>query len=244
MQILFSPAKKQLYGSWDNIKFNTPTFCQEVNKLVKLFKTISAKELIEIMAISPNLAELNYNRWQEFDLNNWGEDNTGPALLSFRGDAYRSLDAASLSLNELKWANENVYVISGLYGLLRPLDAIQYYRLEMKTRLPNFSSETLYKFWGKKLSNHLNKSPVINLASGEYFKAIKNVDAISIDFKEQHRDGLRTIGVKAKRARGLMLRFIIKSQIHDCEEIKQFSEGYAFEKNLSNENNWVFVASS
>lgn len=240
MQILFSPAKNQKYGSWPNIGAKPPMFINETCVLINYLKSLNAQQISEMMAISPKLSELNFARFKEFSESNWSQRNTGPAILSFQGDAYKSLDAQSLNIEQLEWANKHLYIISGLYGLLRPLDAMQYYRLEMKTKLNGFECKTLYKFWGNKLASALDQSkPIINLASGEYSKAIALTNIINIDFKEQNN---KTVGIKAKKARGLMLRAIISQKITKPDDLKQVDIGYRYEETISTDYNWVFVA--
>lgn len=242
MQILFSPAKKQNYAKWPTIEVKQPKFQAEMQELVYYLRSLSKLDIMEIMSISQTLAELNYNRFQEFDLHKMDQSNSAPAILTFQGDAYKSLAADTIELADLKWANKKVYIISGLYGLLRPLDAIQYYRLEMKTKLPGFRCGNLYEFWDQKLSQTLGQEQVINLASGEYSQACKHPNSITIDFKEQHKGTLKTIGIKAKKARGLMLRYIITNRIEQADLLKNFKDGYKYNASLSEQNKWVFVS--
>lgn len=239
MQILFSPAKKQQYGKWNpNFPKQTPMFLNEIKELNSYLKSLSMLDIAEIMNISPKLAELNYQRIHSFQ-DSWQQDHTGPAILSFAGDAYKNLNADSFNTKDLLWANEHLFIISGLYGLLRPLDPIQYYRLEMKTKLPGFSHKNLYDFWGRKLSEKIQE-PVVNLASGEYSKAVQLQNVINIDFKEKYNNGYRTVGVKAKRARGSMLNWIITNKISALSDLKDFNQNYVFNENLSDDYNWVY----
>lgn len=242
MQVIFSPAKKQEYGAWQEDYVNEPMFKDQVAMLIEYLATLSSNDISSMMSVSSDLAELNYNRFQKFEPNNWDVSNTGPALLSFKGDAYKSLDADRLSKTDLLWADKHVFILSGLYGLLRPLDPIQYYRLEMKTKLKNYQYKNLYDFWGDTLKNKLANDVIINLASSEYFKATRLKNAITIDFKEPYNSGFKTIGLKAKRARGLMLRYIIQNRIQDPQKLQEFRGGYRFNHEMSNNQNWVFIA--
>lgn len=241
VKVIFSPAKKQQYGTWQNdLPMQLPIFQEEISVLNSYLQTKSISELAEMMDISRALAELNYSRISNFK-DQWSTDHTGPAILSFKGDAYRSLDAESLNNKDLIWANDHIYIISGLYGLLRPMDQLQYYRLEMKTKLTGFSHKNLYEFWGNKLSNYIGTEQVINLASSEYSKAINIPNITRIDFKDKYQSGYKTIGVKAKRARGLMLRWIIQNRVTNTEQLKAFDNGYYYNKNMSTSNNWVYT---
>lgn len=243
MQVLFSPAKKQEYGLWQDVfPIQEPIFKNEIKILQKYLKTKNVNEISQMMGISEQLSNLNYQRFQVFG-DSWARDNTGPAILSFSGDAYKSLAAKSFTVDDLLWANKQVLIISGLYGLIRPLDPIQYYRLEMKTKLNNFEHKNLYDFWGSRLRNFVDKrsEPIVNLASGEYFKALDNESAITIDFKDAYNGGFKTIGLKAKKARGQMLSWIIKNKISNPEDLKDFNLGYNFTQNLSDDKFWVFI---
>ena len=180
-------------------------------------------------------------------------DNSKPCLLAFRGDVYRGLDASSLSKRDLKWAQGRLRIISGLYGILRPLDLMQPYRLEMGTRLPNPRGSNLYDFWGDRLVEALNAEhaerpvkAVLNLASTEYIKAVpeKRLDAplVTALFQEIRDGKPKTISFSAKRARGLMARFIVRNRIGAPEGLKGFAEeGYSFRPELSQEDRLLFV---
>lgn len=242
MKVLFSPAKKQEYGSWGNFDVVQPIFSNEISELIAYLQTLSKIEIEQMMSISPELADLNFHRFQEFNVKSWTCSNTGPAILSFRGDAYKSLSADSLSESDLMWANQHLYILSGLYGLLHPMDPIQYYRLEMKTKLIRYKYRNLYDFWGDKIKQQLGNNKVINLSSGEYFKASRISNCINIDFKEPYQNSYKTIGIKAKKARGLMLRYIILNKIKTPEKLKEFDGGYNYSSNMSSTNNWVFIA--
>lgn len=247
MLVVLSPAKKQ---NVQNIKpTSEPKYKNETEILVKELRGKSAQEIQTLMKISPDLAELNTTRFKEFDFS--FQKNISPAIFTFQGDVYQALDAASLSEDDIRFCNQNFMIISGLYGLLKPTDAIQAYRLEMKTSLKSAYGKDLYEFWGDKLSeylceklqNHQHKT-IINLASQEYSKAIKHAKPhiIDIDFKEYKDGKYKTIGIHAKKARGLMARFIIMNKINSPEAIKEFNTlGYKYSQDMSEHNLYTFV---
>jgi hypothetical protein len=194
------------------------------------------------------LSKLNFDRFQAFKTP-FSLDNAKQALLAFKGDVYNGIDAPSLSLEDLKFAQNNVRMISGLYGVLRPLDLIQPYRLEMGTKLSNKNGSNLYDYWGSKISKVLNgdeKDLIINLASNEYFKSIDKkvlkAQILDIVFKEKKNDTYKVIGIYAKRARGLMVNYIIRNRITDPKALKNFSdEGYHYDEALSSDSSWVYI---
>ena len=197
------------------------------------------------------MGALNYERFQEWQTP-FSTDNAKQAILAFKGDVYQGLDAEHMSTDELNWAQDNLRILSGLYGLLRPLDLMQPYRLEMGTKFANERGGNLYQFWGEIITNQLNKllsvspkSVLINLASNEYFKSVqpKNLqaDIITPVFMDQKGDKYKIISFFAKRARGLMSAFIIKNKITDAEQLKTFNvDGYSFNSAMSEGNKWVF----
>ena len=203
------------------------------------------------MSISEPLAELNHKRFQEWT-SNFTLKNSRPAVLAFNGDVYEGLNASSLSANELSWAQEHIAILSGLYGVLRPLDKMQPYRLEMGTRLANAAGANLYKFWGSSVSNYLNacledeKNPfVINLASQEYFKSVdlKTLHAKVIEcvFEQEKSGQFKVISFLAKRARGLMARYATQNRVTTPAALQTFNlEGYRFESSLSTPEKMVF----
>ena len=200
------------------------------------------------MSLSDKLSKLNFDRFQAFKTS-FSLDNSKQALLAFKGDVYNGINASSFSLQDLDFAQQNVRMLSGLYGVLRPLDLIQPYRLEMGTRLSNAQGNNLYDFWGSDISKILNedeKKLIVNLASNEYFKAIDKkilkAQILDIVFKEKKKDTYKVIGIYAKRARGLMINYIIRNRLTDAEALKDFSdEGYRFDNDLSSESSWVFL---
>jgi len=253
MFVILSPAKKlDFSNSRSSLAATSPIFPQETSKLVRLAQQFSRKDLGQLMGISKNLADLNYKRFQAFDLKGSGTTSQ-QAVLAFNGDVYVGLDAGSLDAEELAFAQEHLGILSGLYGLLRPLDKIQPYRLEMGTNVSTQHGEKLHDYWKSILTNRLNEIVsdmdskfIINLASNEYFGAIdtKNLKSSVIQpiFKELKDGTPRIISFSAKKARGMMARHIIKSRLTTPEGIKSFSmDGYNFSPDLSTDTDWVFV---
>ncbi|MGB2375655.1 MAG: peroxide stress protein YaaA, partial [Porticoccaceae bacterium] len=208
-------------------------------------------DICSLMGLSDKLGALNYERFQEWQLP-FSTDNAKQAILAFKGDVYQGLDAENMSSEELNWAQDNLRILSGLYGLLRPLDLMQPYRLEMGTKFANNRGANLYQFWGDIITKQLNKllaaspkSALINLASNEYFKSVqpKDLEAeiITPVFMDQKGDKYKIISFFAKRARGLMSAFIIKNKITDPQQLKTFDvDGYRFNAAMSEGNKWVF----
>jgi cytoplasmic iron level regulating protein YaaA (DUF328/UPF0246 family) len=200
------------------------------------------------MSLSEKLSKLNFDRFQAFKTP-FSLDNAKQALLAFKGDVYNGINASSLSVKDLDFAQKNVRMISGLYGVLRPLDLIQPYRLEMGTKLSNAQGNNLYDYWGSGISEVLNEDEeklIVNLASNEYFKAIDNkilkAQILDIVFKEKKNNTYKVIGIYAKRARGLMINYIIRNRLTDAEALKDFSdEGYLYNQELSSDKTWVYV---
>ena len=220
--------------------------------LVDVARRLSVNDLRSLMKISEKLAVLNRDRFQAFQTP-FTQDNAKPAVHTFAGDTYIGLNAASMDEEDLEFAQGSVAILSGLYGLLRPMDLVQPYRLEMGSRLKNPKGKGLYDFWGQQLSeaiNHLTEehadTTVINCASNEYSKAVVrsvlNGDVITPVFKERRGDTLKVIGLFAKRARGMMARHIVDHRLQHPEQIKDFSSGgYCYQPDLSSDREWVFV---
>lgn len=253
MLAVVSPAKK-LNFSQPAIAHgrSTPVFLKQADELAKVAKKLTRADLRQLMHLSENLADLNYDRFQRFTPSP-AEEATKQAALAFAGDTYAGLDAASLDQNDMAFAQNNFRILSGLYGLLRPLDAIQPYRLEMGRKLKTRRGETIYAFWGDRIANQLDKQlvghkhpVVINLASNEYIKAASTkalkARVINMVFKEQKGDDYKIIGLFAKQARGAMARYMIQHRIEDPEKLKSFAEdGYKHRPALSDDDNWVFT---
>ena len=251
MKLVISPAKSLNYESELPTSLNTQScFLSEAQQLNSLLKKKSAKTLSELMHISPNLGQLNYERNQEWAIP-FTSKNARPAIYAFNGDVYRGIDAYTISESKLETLQDSVRIISGLYGLLKPLDLVQPYRLEMGTKFPVGKSKNLYEFWRKKVTTALNEELkddelFVNLASQEYFKAIDikvlKVPVIHIDFKEFKNGQYKTIAIFAKRARGYMTRHILENAVESIEGLKTFTtEGYAYDANLSTATKLVFT---
>ena len=253
MLIVISPAKTLDYTTAPATSTHTqPQYVEQAQRLINILRNYSALDLAELMHLSMKLAELNFERYHA-----WRPEfttaNAKQAVLAMKGDVYTGLDAESFSEEDFAFAQEHLRILSGLYGLLRPLDLMHPYRLEMGTKLPNEAGKDLYAFWGGQITQGLNRQlavqgdrVLLNLASNEYFKAVKpkQLDAriITPQFKERKGDGYRMIGVYAKKARGLMSRYIISNRLSDPEQIKGFdSEGYAYNRALSGRDQWVFT---
>lgn len=253
MLALLSPAKKLDFDSdWKLTGCTKPTMLKHSKELVEILKGKSQKEIKSLMKLSDKLAELNHNRYKEFTTP-FTNSNARPAISAFRGDTYVGLDADTLAESDIKYAQDHLRIISGLYGLLRPLDLMQAYRLEMGTKLANKKGKDLYEFWGDILTKSCNEiikdhkdKTVISLASNEYIKAINpsllEGEFVTCHFKEVKNGQPKVVGLFAKRARGMMARFIVKSRIETAKELKAFKEdGYKFMTSLSDMNNYVFT---
>ena len=251
MKIVISPAKSLDFETQiPSSKYTTAQFLEQAEMLNKVLKKKSPRVLSKLMSISPKLGELNWQRNQDWHLP-FTEDNARQAIYAFSGDVYIGLDAYSIPLNKLGQLQEKLRILSGQYGLLRPLDLMQAYRLEMGTKLKLGRKNNLYQFWGETITQQLNeelkdKEVFLNLASNEYFKVIKpkllKVPVITPEFKDYKNGELKMISFFAKKARGMMVRYIIDNNIEDTEGLKGFNyDGYAFDANLSNENKLVFT---
>jgi cytoplasmic iron level regulating protein YaaA (DUF328/UPF0246 family) len=248
MLAIISPSKTQDFSSCDINSFTQTRQLDHTQELVNILRNKTQRQISKIMSLSDKLSKLNFDRFQAFKTP-FSLDNSKQALLAFKGDVYNGINASSFSLQDLDFAQQNVRMLSGLYGVLRPLDLIQPYRLEMGTRLSNAQGNNLYDFWGSDISKILNedeKKLIVNLASNEYFKAIDKkilkAQILDIVFKEKKKDTYKVIGIYAKRARGLMINYIIRNRLNDAAALKDFSdEGYRFDNDLSSESSWVFL---
>jgi len=251
MKIVISPAKSLNFEKIiPTATFSESIFLKEARQVHKALKQKSPASLIELMDISDKLAELNWQRNQ-----NWKTpftpENARPAVFAFDGDVYTGLDAYSIPLHQLDVLQDRLRILSGLYGLLKPLDLMQAYRLEMGTKLPIGESKNLYEFWRPIITKALNKEIkkgelFVNLASNEYFSAIDvktlKVPIITPEFKDYKDGKLKIISFFAKKARGLMVRYIIDTNAETVEDLKGFNyEGYLFDANLSKGNQLVFT---
>ena len=251
MKIVISPAKSLDFESKaPTSQFTEGIFLEEASTLNAVLKKKSPKKLSELMSISSNLGELNWQRNQDWQLP-FTLENARQAIFAFKGDVYIGLDAYSMPLDKIEQLQNKLRILSGQYGLLKPLDLIQPYRLEMGTKLKIGRKENLYQYWDTKITDELNSELAdnevfVNLASNEYFKAIKpkllKEPVITPVFKDYKDGKLKMISFFAKKARGLMVRYIIDNNIEMVEDLKGFnSEGYAFDANLSTENELVFT---
>ncbi len=252
MLIIISPAKTQDFNSPPQITQKTkPRFINETIELLKELKKLSVDDIKTLMNVSDKIAELNYRRIQDFDES---FKSGKQAIITFKGDVYRPLKVDDYSEDDFHFAQKHLRMLSGFYGLLRPFDMMQAYRLEMKTKLKTSSGKDLYDFWGCKLKEILTKdlsdqgdNILINLASKEYSKALelKNLEVkiITPTFLEKQDGGEpRIVALFAKRARGMMTNFIIKNHLEKPDDLKKFNEGgYQYSDILSEYNKWVFI---
>jgi len=253
MLTVLSPAKTLDYESPTATDAHSqPAHLTQSRKLVRRLRELSAADLKRMMKVSDELAELNQQRFKRWKTP-FKPDNARQALFAFKGDVYLGLDAYSMDSSDLDFAQEHLRILSGLYGLLRPLDLMQPYRLEMGMRLDTEQGSNLYQFWGERITGSLNEdlkqsgsAALINLASGEYFKSIKpaklKAEIITPAFRDYKNGEYKFIQFFAKKARGLMARYVIDKRIDDPQGLKDFDyEGYRFNKSLSTGSDWVFT---
>lgn len=253
MLALISPAKRLDLGPWTSEHAPTqPALIDDLKLLSKRCRELTPPDLIQLMSISDKLAELNFSRFQDFSLP-FTPANAKPAALAFAGDTYAGLQAGTLEPEAWEFAQEHIGILSGLYGLLRPLDLIQPYRLEMGTRLKNARGKDLYAFWTDRVTHLVNQRTrghadrrVVNLASREYIKVVDprrlEGGGLTMAFKEIRAGKPKVIGFMAKRARGTMARWIARERIEQAEDLKAFGEdGYSYRKDLSTDLEWVFT---
>ncbi len=254
MLMLISPAKSldETPLTHPPIEPTEPALLQEADVLAKIMQQKAPDELARLMKLSDKLAELNFERYQAWQVP-FPPDNAKPALYLFKGDVYQGLDAQSLKPSGAQYAQRHLNILSGLYGLLRPMDRILPYRLEMGTKLENPAGKDLYAYWRDKITPLVNQrlvefgaSELVNLASNEYWKAVdaKQVNGriITPVFKDWKNGQYKIISFYAKKARGMMARWAIDHQVQDAEELKYFDrDGYGFAPELSDESTWVFT---
>ena len=248
MLVVVSPAKRLDMRRISGIEPSQPALLEQADVLAGVARALTVPDLQKLMGISENLARLNAERFSEFD-----RLDVKPAALAFAGDTYQGLEASSLDEGELSWAQDHLRILSGLYGILRPLDAIKPYRLEMGSRLKTDRGKSLYDFWGDQISQALNQQAVsvqadalINCASQEYFGAVdrKALDmrVVTPVFMEEKAGAAKIVSFYAKKARGAMARFIIQHRLTEPEGLKDFdSGGYRYRQDLSDDSNWVFI---
>lgn len=253
MLIVISPAKTLDYDTPPKTKvFTEPDYLDKSQQLITCLREFSSKDIQKLMTVSPKIADLNFERYKDWR-KKFTPANAKQAILAFKGDVYTGLDAETFTSKDFKFAQGHLRVLSGLYGLLRPLDLMQPYRLEMGTKLVTNKGKNLYEFWDTQITEGLNQqlkkiksNYLINLASNEYFKSVKpkllNGEIITPEFKDYKNGQYKMLGIYAKKARGSMSRFIIQNQLSDPEGIKDFNvDGYSFNKKLTKDNKWVFT---
>jgi len=252
MLMLISPAKSlNMQASLPNINRTKARLLDDSQQLINKLQELNPEQIQKLMGISEKLSELNYQRFQD-----WVQSDSAvqcPALFAFQGDVYQGLGADTLSIDELEFAQQHLRILSGLYGLLRPFDLMQAYRLEMGTKFMNPRGANLYAFWGNKISSLIkadmptDEAPeLVNLASNEYYKAVKpkliSSKIITPVFKDLKNGQYKIISFYAKKARGLMVAYAVKNKITRAEKLKGFdSAGYYFSEELSDDKQWVFI---
>lgn len=251
MLVVISPAKS-LDMEPVEVASTAPAFQDDAMRLAKAARNLTLTQLKDLMSISDDLARLNRDRFKAFQ-SDPDDQSIKPAALAFNGDTYQGLEAKTLSADDLTWAQDHLAILSGLYGLLRPLDAIQPYRLEMGSRLKTRRGKSLYDYWGDTIAKTLNaqaakqgSDTLINCASQEYFaaadRAALKLRVITPTFMELKDDKPRIVSFFAKRARGAMARFIVENRLTQPDKIKEFNAGgYAFDPDLSAGDKWVFL---
>ncbi len=252
MILLLSPSKTLDFSEPEHSRYSQPRMLEKSESLIDILRDKTEEELRKLMKISDELAVINAERYQDFETP-FGLSNAKQALLAFKGDVYQGLNVESFSREDLEFAQSHLRILSGLYGLLRPLDLMQAYRLEMGTRLQVGKAKGLYDFWGEEITSLLNEDlestggkAVVNLASREYFSAVKPAllkgRLFHIHFKEARKGAFKVIAVYAKKARGAMASYAIRHRIGEPEELKGFNwEGYTFNQELSSEYEFTFT---
>jgi uncharacterized protein len=252
MLFLISPAKALDYETPPQVKTHTqPLFVKQASELIEVLREKTPQQIGELMSLSDSLSGLNAARYEAW-VPKFTAKNSKQAVLAFDGDVYGGLEAKTLNEAELDWLQQHLCILSGLYGVLRPLDWMQAYRLEMGTRLATPRGKNLYQFWGTQIADYLNQRAaaettpvVVNLASEEYFKAVDRrallPRVVTCVFEERKGDGHKIISFFAKRARGLMVRYAVKHRVNRVEQLKDFSEeGYRFVPSVSDTDRLVF----
>lgn len=253
MLVLLSPAKNlDFVGPYPETAVTRPVFTKEAGELIETARELSATQIARLMGVSQKLAELNRDRYLSFKTAGRAE-HARPAIFAFNGDVYHGLGAKTLQSDDLAFAQDHVRILSGLYGVLRPLDAIQPYRLEMGAKLKNARGGSLYDFWGARIAKEIDKSAaghsdrgVVNLASEEYFASVDRAalksPVVAAAFKEEKNGALRTLQFFAKRARGMMARWIVERRVERRTDLKDFdAAGYRFRSDLSSDELFVFA---
>lgn len=252
MILVISPSKTLDFSGSISDKYTNPDFLDDSHKLITILRKLKVQDIAELMDLSEKLSQLNWQRYHDFTLP-FSLENARQAIYAFKGDVYDGLAVEGFGASDINHANEHLRIISGLYGLLKPLDLIQPYRLEMGTKLANKNGKDLYKFWGDKITEKLNDSLekdgsniLVNLASEEYFKAVNKRllkgEIVTPVFKEKKGKEYKIISFFAKKARGKMVGYILKNRIKNGDAIKNFNEdGYEFNPKISSDKELVFV---
>ena len=253
MIIVLSPAKTLDYDFESNNKHSIPSFLGQSSKLINQLKQKEPKDIASLMGLSDKLATLNFDRYQSWAASKKASNDSKPSMLVFKGDVYQGLQAEDLTNRELDFAQKHIRILSGLYGILRPLDLMKPYRLEMGTKLETSEGKNLYEFWGNKIQKNVleelkkQKSDLlINLASKEYFSVLgkmpEDINVVSPTFKDYKNGKYKIISFYAKKARGLMARWIIQNKVKDFEDLANFNvEGYKYSKAESTATTPVFL---
>ena len=254
MLLFISPAKTQHPDPRiaEGGKYTQPLFPEQIRQLVEYLKPLNQDQLRKLMKISKPLAEATFQKYQDFQFP-FTPGNSGRSLFMFRGDQFKSMAVDDYSPEQLDHCQHHLRILSGLFGMLRPLDLMQPYRLEMAAGISVDKTKKLYEFWSEAVTREINKELsshqyplVVNMASAEYFKVIskKQLQArlLTLSFKQIHKGKLKTIAIYAKRARGAMVDFVMKNHISLPEDMQQFDrDGYAYDADLSSDQEWVFV---
>ena len=256
MIIVLSPAKTLDYEFESTHEYSVPAFLNQSSKLIGELKEKEPKDIASLMGLSDKLATLNYDRYQSWSASKKVSVDSKPSMLVFKGDVYQGLKAEDLSKSEMKFAQKHIRILSGLYGILRPLDVMKPYRLEMGTKLQTSQGKNLYEFWGNKvqknvldeLNNH-KSDLLINLASKEYFTVLgklpEEINVVTPTFKDYKNGKYKIISFYAKKARGLMARWIIQNKVSDFESLSNFNlDGYKYSKAESAATMPVFLRKS
>ncbi|MDH5184397.1 MAG: peroxide stress protein YaaA [Gammaproteobacteria bacterium] len=253
MLLVISPAKTLDYETKPKTKtFSMPDFLPDSQQLINRARKYSVLDIMELMAVSKKIAELNFERFEAWHTP-FTQDNAKQAVLAFKGDVYTGLDAETFTASDFSFAQKHLRILSGLYGLLRPLDLMQAYRLEMGRKIDTDRGKNLYEFWGSIITDGLNQQlkklksdTLVNLASNEYFKSVKpkqlHGKIITPEFKDYKNGEYKMMGVYAKKARGQLSRYVIQNKIIEPEAMKDFNiDGYKFNKKMSSDLKWVFA---
>ncbi len=253
MLIVVSPAKTLDFETKPKSTIHTvPDFLDDSQELINKLKKFKSQDVIDLMGVSEKIADLNVERFNQWE-KPFTSDNAKQAVLAFKGDVYTGLDAETMKANDFKFAQKHLRILSGLYGLLKPMDLMQPYRLEMGKKLETKRGKNLYQFWGEQITDALNsqlkslKSDVlINLASNEYFKSVKpkllDAEIITPAFKDYKNGDYKMISFFAKKARGMLSRYIIDNRITNADDIKSFDvDGYKFNSKMTDGKIWTFT---